>query len=110
MSIRTTDMAVEEEEDTDQSTATSIKMPAMAKGGPARREEADLRKMPAEEALVRCHQRGSEGPITLREAAWVLGIGAGRTCLEEVDHRVQVQVSLSQSYHYNRIRTPQSPA
>lgn len=113
MSIKTTAMATAaEEEDTGQNTETSIKMPAMAKVGPARREAGDLRMMPAEEALMGCDQRGSEGQITLREAAWVLGIGAGRTWLEEVDRRVhlQVQVSLSQSYHYNRIRAPQSQA
>lgn len=96
MSIRTTAMATaaaaEEEEDTVQNTETSIKMPAMAKVGPARREAGGLRTMPAEEALMRCEQRGSEGPITLREAAWVLGIGAGRTWLEEVDRRVHLQV------------------
>lgn len=84
--------AEEEEEDTGQNTETNVKMPAMAKVGPARREAGDLHMMPAEEALMGCDQRGSEGPITLREAAWVLGIGAGRTWLEEVDRRVHLQV------------------
>jgi hypothetical protein len=84
-----------EEEDTGQSTeTTNIKMAAMAKAVPVRREEADLRKMVAEEALI-C-LRVNEGPIILQEVAWVLQeIGAGRTCHEEVDHRAIPQVSLA---------------
>lgn len=96
MTIRTMGTAVEEEEeDTRQSMETdNIKMPA-TKAVPARREEAALGKKAAAEALIWVVQRDSEGPITLREAAWVLlGIGAGRTCHEEVDRRVLLQVSL----------------
>lgn len=89
MGIKMTAMAVMEhqEEDTGQSMeTTNIKMAAMAREVLARREEVDLRKMVAEEALI-C-LRANEGPIILREAVWVLQeIGADRTCHEEEDHR-----------------------
>lgn len=96
MGIKMTAMAVMEhqEEDTGQSMeTTNIKMAAMAREVLARREEVDLRKMVAEEALI-C-LRANEGPIILREAVWVLQeIGADRTCHEEEDHRAIPQVSL----------------
>jgi hypothetical protein len=99
MGITMTAMAVmeeeeeEEEEDTGQSMETAnIKMAAMARVILAEREEVDLRKMVVEELLI-C-PRANEGPTILQEAVWVLRIGAGRMCHEEVDHQDIPQVSL----------------
>jgi hypothetical protein len=84
----------QEEEDTDQNMeTTNIKMAAMARVILAEEEEADLRKMVGEEALI--WLRANEGPTILREAVWGLQeIGAGRTCREEADHQAIPQVSL----------------
>lgn len=95
MGITMTAMAVteEEEEDTGQSMETpNIKMAAMARVLLAEQEEVDLRKMVVEEVLI-C-PKANEGPTILREAVWVLQIGAGRVCHEEADHQAIPQVSL----------------
>lgn len=95
MGITMTALAVTEqqEEDTGQSMeTTNIKLAAMARVILAEREEVDLRKMVVEEVLI-C-PRANEGPTILREAVWVLRIGAGRICHEEVDHQAISQVSL----------------